>query len=123
MDGSDVIHMRGLEFFAYHGALPEEGTLGQRFVVDVDLYVDLHQAGESDQVADTVSYAEVYQTIKHSVVDKRFNLLEALAKDIADNILRQYACPRVRVEVFKPQVPIPAVLKDVSIEIWRERAR
>ena len=116
----DMIHLRGLEFYAYHGALPEEQVLGQRFLIDIDLFKDLSQAGFSDQVGDTIHYGEVYQVIKECVTGERYQLLERLAEDIAQRILGQFTCTSVRVEVHKPQAPIPGIFSDVSVEIWRE---
>lgn len=117
----DRISLRGLEFFAYHGVMPEEKTLGQRFLIDVDLFKDLDQAGESDQVKDTVNYAEVYQRIRAVVTEERYQLIERLAERIADQVLQEFSCVAVRVEVHKPQAPIPGIFRDVSVEIHRER--
>lgn len=117
----DRICLRGLEFFAFHGAMPEEKTLGQRFLIDVDLFKDLHHAGESDQVEDTINYAEVYQRIRAVVTEERFQLIEMLAERIADQVIQEFACVAVRVEVHKPQAPIPGIFKDVSVEIYREK--
>ena len=119
MSEHDVIHLRGLEFYAYHGVLPEEQILGQRFLIDMDLFSDLHQAGSSDRVADTIHYGEVYQVIKTCVTKGKHLLLERLAEEIAQQVLRQFACKSVRVEVYKPQAPIPGIFKNVSVEIWR----
>lgn len=121
MQGRDTIHLRGLEFYAYHGVLAEEQKLGQRFIIDTDLFLDLRKAGQSDCVEDTVSYAEVYQTIKATVTGAKYQLLEALAERIAQEILTGYPCQGVRVEVHKPQAPIPGIFRDASIEVWRER--
>lgn len=120
MLGHDVIHLRGLEFYAYHGVLPEEQVLGQRFLIDMDLFSDLSKAGVSDQVGDTIHYGEVYQVIKSCVSGDKHQLLEHLAEDIAQRVLGQFSCTSVRVEVHKPQAPIPGIFKDVSVEIWRE---
>ena len=121
MLGRDVIHLRGLEFYAYHGVLPEEQVLGQKFLIDMDLFRDLSQAGASDQVEDTIHYGEVYQVIKACVAgDSRHQLIEHLAEDIAQRVLGQFSCTSVRVEVHKPQAPIPGIFRDVSVEIWRE---
>lgn len=120
MLGHDVIHLRGLEFYAYHGVLPEENRLGQKFIIDMDLHLNMSKAGLSDQVEDTVSYAEVYQVIQACVTAERHQLLEHLAEHIAQRVLGQFSCASVRVEVHKPQAPIPGIFRDVSVEIWRE---
>jgi 7,8-dihydroneopterin aldolase/epimerase/oxygenase len=119
--GHDRIGLRGLEFYAYHGAMDEEKRLGQRFLVDVDLVKDLSLAGQSDQVQDTINYAEVYQAIQKVVTEERYHLIERLAERIAEQVLEGFPCEEVRVEVHKPQAPIPGVLRDVSIEIFREK--
>ena len=120
MSEHDVIHLRGLEFYAYHGVLPEEQVLGQRFLIDMDIFSDLRQAGSSDQVEDTIHYGEVYQVIKACVTKDRHQLLEHLAEEIAQRVLGQFSCASVRVEVHKPQAPIAGIFRDVSIEIWRK---
>lgn len=117
----DVIHLCGLEFYAYHGVLPEEQVLGQRFLIDIDLFFDLRKAGMSDQVEDTVHYGEVYDVIKTCVTEGSYLLIERLAEEIAQRVLGGFACGSVRVEVHKPQAPIPGIFKDVSVEIWRGR--
>ena len=120
MLGHDVIHLRGLEFYAYHGVLPEEQVLGARYLIDMDLFVDLRQAGSSDEVGDTVHYGEVYQVIKACVTGDKYQLIERLAEEIAQRVLEQFPCTSVRVEVHKPQAPIPGIFRDVSVEIWRK---
>lgn len=121
MSEHDVIHLRGLEFYSYHGVLPEEQVLGQRFLIDMDLFSDLRKAGSSDRVEDTIHYGEVYQVIKECVTEGRHFLIERLADEIAQKVLEQFACVSVRVEVHKPQAPIPGIFRDVSVEIWRGR--
>ena len=120
MSEHDVIHLRGLEFYAYHGVLPEEQVLGQRFLVDMDIFFDLRRAGSSDRVEDTIHYGEVYQVIKACVTGNEYQLLEHLAQDLAQRVLAQFACTSLRVEVHKPQAPIPGIFRDVSVEIWRK---
>lgn len=57
----DKLVLRGLRFHGYHGVLKEEQKLGQKFVVDVDAWLDLSKAGETDSLEDSVSYAELYR--------------------------------------------------------------
>lgn len=121
MTGLDVIHLRGLEFYGFHGALPEEQVLGQKFIIDMDLFTDLSRAGKSDLVKDTIHYGEVYQVIKTCVIDETYQLIEYLAEKIAQTVLEKFECDSVRVEVHKPQAPVAGIFRDISVEIWRER--
>lgn len=121
MPAHDIIHLTGLEFYAYHGVLPEEAVLGQRFILDIDLYSDLHKAEETDEVADTINYAEVYQLVQSCVQNRRYRLLERLAEEIAREILAGFPCSAVRLILHKPQAPLPGIFRDISIEIFRER--
>lgn len=57
----DKLVLRGLKFHGFHGVKPEEKTLGQKFVVDVDAWMDLRKAGISDCLSDTISYSEIYR--------------------------------------------------------------
>lgn len=123
MKEHDIIHLRGLTFFAYHGVMPEEGVLGQKFIVDIDLYQNLRKPGLTDQVEDTINYAKVYEQIKAVMTGERYSLLERLAQRVADQILEGFLCNSVRVEIHKPEAPIPGIFEDVSVEIWREREK
>ncbi|MDE5872768.1 MAG: dihydroneopterin aldolase, partial [Lachnospiraceae bacterium] len=59
----DKIVIKDLEIFAYHGVLPEEKRQGQTFIVTVELFLDLHDAGATDDLSETVNYADVCDTI------------------------------------------------------------
>ena len=58
--GGDKLILRGLQFHGFHGVKREERTLGQKFGVDVDAWMDLAAGGESDSIADTISYTDIY---------------------------------------------------------------
>lgn len=117
----DRIALRGLKFFGYHGVLQEEKVLGQAFIVDIDLYADLCKAGKTDQVEDTINYAEVYARIKTIVKMEKYNLIERLAERIAATVLSEFTCEAVCVTVHKPQAPIPGIFEDAFVEIYREK--
>jgi dihydroneopterin aldolase len=61
---SDRLLLRGMEFYAYHGVHPEERRLGQRFVVDLEVELDLVPAGRSDTLEATVNYGTLYHTVR-----------------------------------------------------------
>jgi len=116
------IHLRGMEFYGYHGVLPQEQDIGQRFIVDVDIF-PVRWVDGSDNLTDTINYAEVFSVIQTCVSKEKYQLLESLAERIASQILETFNCFKVRVEVHKPQAPIPGIFKDVSVEIIREKKR
>ena len=120
---ADAIVLRGLTFYAHHGALAEERTLGQRFVVDARLELDLAAAGRSDDLAMTVNYADVWLAIRDAVEGPPLNLVEAVAERVAGTILGRFErVDAAWVRVFKPSAPIVgAVVGDVSVEVWRRR--
>lgn len=122
MAETDLIKVQGLEFYAHHGVLPEESRLGQKFSIDLELFLDLGPAGLTDRVEDTVNYAEVAGRVQKVVQGERYALLERLAQQIADVILTDFPCRAVRVTVHKPGAPIPLVFRDVSVEIFRIKA-
>ena len=66
----DYIHLREMQFFGYHGVLPEENVLGQRFRANVSLAVDMRSAGETDELDNTVSYVGVYDICKEVMEGK-----------------------------------------------------
>ena len=58
-------------FYGYHGAFAEEQTLGQIFVVDLELEVDLTRASQSDNLADTVHYGLVFEAVQKQVEEEK----------------------------------------------------
>ena len=118
----DTIHLRNMQFYAYHGVNPEEKTLGQRFEVDVTLQVDTRPAGLSDDLRQTINYAQVYKLVKRIVEEERFDLIEALAETLAMQIGKQFAPAGVRISVRKPQVSLKgSVLDYVGVDIERSQ--
>ncbi|WP_239257396.1 dihydroneopterin aldolase [Listeria ilorinensis] len=119
----DKILMNDLHFYGYHGVLPEENKLGQSFQVSLILKLSTQKAGLSDSVEDTVSYADVYETVKEITERRRFKLIEALAEMIAKEVLTTYPLLNsVVIKVVKPNPPIPGHYESVAVEIERERS-
>jgi dihydroneopterin aldolase len=119
---TDRIRVEAIAVHAFHGVLPEEAQLGQRFLLTLEARVDTRRAGASDDVGDTVSYAEMAEIAVEVATCRRFKLVEALAEAIAVELLaRVAAVESVLVRVEKPAAPIPAVFGTVSVEIERFR--
>ena len=118
----DKIELIGLDFLGYHGCLPRERVEGQHFLVDVTLYVDLQPAGITDDLAKTVNYAAVFESIKQIVAGEPCNLIEMVAERIATAILEQYELVnRLLVTVHKPAAPLPGKFNDAAVSIERTR--
>ncbi len=118
----DRIKMNGLAFYGYHGALAEENRLGQPFVLDVYMAVDLVAAGRSDDVVDTVHYGEAYEVVKRHVTEKTYQLIEALAENIAADLLATFArISEVTVSVKKTKAPVSGIFESFEVVITRRR--
>lgn len=117
----DYIHLRDLEFYGYHGVLPAETELGQRFRVTMKIAVDLQHAGETDSLDNTVSYADVFMIVQKIVEGKPYKLIEAVAEKIATDVRAAYPneIKGLQVEVIKPDPPIPGHYREVAVEITR----
>ncbi|PLT30837.1 dihydroneopterin aldolase [Peribacillus deserti] len=118
----DKIHVKGMEFYGYHGVFAEETRLGQRFRVDLTVKADLSKAGQSDDLNDSISYADLFTLTKEVVEGEPFKLIEAVAEKIAENILLAYtSIQNCTVKVIKPDAPIPGHYEYVGVEITRGR--
>lgn len=117
---ADLIEIKGIKSFGYHGVFESERITGQDFYVDISLELDLARASATDDVADTVNYAEITDLVVQEITGEPVSLIEKLAGRIADRIKAAYAqVAAVSVTVHKPQAPISAQVKDISVTIKR----
>ena len=117
------ITLEKMYFYAHHGCFSEERTIGTRFLLDVTYETDTSQAQKTDNIADTVSYLSVYQTIKREM-QQPSHLLEHVGDRIGEALLREYpAIDSVRVKVSKLAPPLGGQLDAVSVEITKDRCR
>ena len=108
----DRINLRNMAFYGYHGNLPSENELGQRFFVT--------KPGQSDSIEDSINYADVYERTKAIVEGPSQRLIERVGTLIADDLWNTYqGIVGLSVTVRKPEAPIPGVLDYVEVEITR----
>lgn len=117
----DKIFLEGMVFFARHGVHPAEREIGQRFVIDVTLYLDLSRAGRADKLELTINYLDVYRHVEAVVCGRSFELLEALAEAVAGALLDNFPVVQVEVRVKKPGAPVPGYFEAVGVEILRRK--
>lgn len=113
----DVIALRGITAEAVHGVLEKEWTAPQTFTVDLLLWVDTDRVALSDDIADTVSYAEIAEKAHAILVGPSVRLIETLGHKIADAALEDSRVRGVEVIVHKPEAPIDVPFTDVSVTI------
>ncbi|KAL1291687.1 hypothetical protein HN51_060222 [Arachis hypogaea] len=119
----DKLILRGCTFHGFHGALAEERVLGQKFLVNIDAWMDLRASGISDHLSDTVSYAEIYGIAKEIIEGKAHILLESVAQKIAITTLTQFPqISAIRVKVGKPQVAVRGPVDYLGVQILRRRS-
>ena len=120
-EASDRIELVGLRVRGHHGVLPEERRDGQLFVVDVALDVDTTAAAASDDLADTVDYADLAARLATVVSGEPVNLIETLAERLASVALEDGRVAAVEVTLHKPQAPVGQPVDDVVVRIRRDR--
>ena len=118
---ADRIELRGLAVRGNHGVFDHERRDGQDFVVDVVVWLDLAVAAASDDLADTLDYGALAQLAADVVTGPARNLIETVAAEIADGVMRDERLFAVEVTVHKPDAPIPLTFADVAVVARRSR--
>ncbi len=117
-----VIRLQNAQFYAYHGALSEEQSIGGKYEADVELFFDFSNAAANDDLNETVNYQEVYRYIEKKINEKKYYLIETLAVKIATGLLRDYdLLERVVVRIRKSNVPIGGVIEHVEAEVDKSK--
>jgi dihydroneopterin aldolase len=121
MNTMGKIRINNMKFYTKNGVLPQERILGQQLEVDVELRLPLETAGKTDNVEDTVSYALVNDQIAQRLSNHSYNLIEAVASAILDDIEAAHgaALESALVRVRKYSVPMPGIFDNVEIEMER----
>ncbi|KAF0153220.1 MAG: dihydroneopterin aldolase [Ignavibacteria bacterium] len=115
---TNIIRIKNAAFYAYHGALEEEQNIGGKFEADVDIYTNFTSAAEHDDLNKTIDYNKVYKFINKLVHSKKFKLIETLACELADEIIKNFpGIEKIAVRVRKHHVPVGGVLDYVEAEV------
>lgn len=117
----DEIRLTGLTLRANHGVFDFEKEKGQKFVIDVVLYMDTQKAGVSDSLPDTVNYGELACFVEKEFTATSYDLLEAATERLALAILKEYdILNAVKLTVSKPEAPIDVPFSNVCVSILRK---
>ncbi len=118
----DMIFIKGLKAYAYHGCFKDERRDGQEFGLDLTLFLDMSKAAATDDLEATVNYGEAAAEACRVFNENAYNLIETAAEEVAEYLLCKYSLiNEVSVTVHKPHAPIPCEFEDVSVTIERKR--
>ncbi len=116
-----IIAINDMRFYAHHGCFEQERAIGTHFRVDLRFDTDTARAELSDNIADTVSYLDVYQIVKREVLQPS-NLLEHVARRICDAVMLQFpGIKNVTAVVYKLNPPLGGNMESVSVEVSASR--
>ena len=118
----DAIRVTGIRAYGYTGFLAEERRLGQWFETDLTLWLDLAPAAASDDIERTLDYRQTIAAVQQIIRTRQFLLVERLAAEIADTILRSQPVEQVQVGLAKPAPPIADFDGQIAIDITRARS-
>jgi len=116
----DLLLIKNMQFWGTHGYYEEENRLGQKFVIDVEVSVDMTKMCQTDNLEDGLSYMKVYAITKKIVTTEQYKLVQRLAQRICDDIIAAYPIKQVRVTVKKPFVGLGGILDYAGCSIVRE---
>jgi dihydroneopterin aldolase len=117
----DKILLSGIECYAFGGVSDAEREIGQRYRLDLELFLDTSAAGASDALEHTVHYGDVHDTAVGVLRAHPFKLVEAAAQRVASAVLRQYPVSAVTVRVAKLLPPVDGIVASAAVEIHRRR--
>jgi dihydroneopterin aldolase len=119
---TNIIRIKNAAFYAYHGVLTEEQSIGGNFEADLDLYTDFSKAAYSDSLKNTVNYHAVYKFIYKLALQEKHYLIETLAMKIADELLIHFPqVQKIAVRVRKNNPPLGGKVDCVEVEVIKER--
>lgn len=119
---TDKIILMGIKVTGRHGCSEEERSREQTFIVDLELYLDLTGAAKSDDLGETIDYATVIDDVKKIVGGTSRNLIETVAQEISDFLLRRYMLlDSVKVTLHKPAPSAKEKFAGAAVEIVRSR--
>ena len=117
----DKIIIKGAEFFCNIGVSERERKKRQKITVDAELLVDAGKAAETDDIKYSVNYSEVHAMIADTITKKKYSLIEALAGEIAKNLLKEFEIQEVVIRIKKPRALSEKKVTYAAVEITRKK--
>ena len=118
---NSYILLKEIRCYAYHGVAPQENLIGNEYIIDLKLKVDINKAAQTDEVADTVNYAEVHQVIMAEMAVPS-KLLEHVGGRIVEKLFQQFpTLEEIELHLSKRNPPMGADVESAGIELHCSR--
>ena len=113
-----LIHLKGIQTYAYHGALPQERIVGSFFYTNLSIKTNFSPAAQTDPLEHTINYGNIYEIVKHEM-DIPSQLLEHVCKRISERLFQEYpSIEEINIELFKENPPINGIYgKSIGVSI------
>ena len=112
-----TISVEGIQVYAYHGCLEEEGKIGGQYIVDIRINTDFSEAALTDDLTKTIDYVDVYRIVKQEMAI-RSKLIEHVGKRILDKIKSNFTTIKTcKVKISKLNPPMNGNVDRVSVEL------
>ena len=117
-----VLFIDNLEVFANHGLFEEENRLGQKFIFDIECEFNYKKAMFSDEMTDSISYADIAEVVVKTATTNTYNLRERLAGEILKNIFTEFSqIENIKLKINKPGAPIKYHFEKCGVEVKLSR--
>lgn len=111
------IQLKGMQFYAFHGVLPQENLVGANFYVDLKLKTDFTHAAATDELEGTVSYADIHASVKEEMSIPS-QLLEHVCQRIAHRLFQDFpTIEAIDVRLSKENPPMGAYAESIGVEV------
>jgi len=117
----DKIIIKNACFLCNVGAAQEERRKKQEIFIDIELFLDIKKASQTDDINKAINYSTIHSSIKNLIENKEYKLIETIAEDIAKNILKNFDISKVLVKIKKPQALANRKVSYVGVEIVRTK--
>ena len=119
----DKIEIKNLKIAGRHGVYDYEKTQDRTFELDIVFFLDLSAACKSDNLEDTIDYAEIISVVIKEFTKKNYNLIEAVAESVTSSLIKKFNFHKVKLRIRKPHAPIDAEFDTVQVELERENGK
>lgn len=109
------ILLENVKFYARHGVSDQETTVGNSFIINLKINVDISAASVSDNLEDTLNYASVYEVVKKEM-DIPSKLLEHVGGRILQSLKKNFPnIKTIELKISKQNPPIRGQVEYASV--------